>query len=221
MVYKVLVWDLPTRCFHWLLAGAVLALVITGEIGGSTMVWHFRLGTLVLALLIFRVVWGFRGAYWSRFASFVVTPRQLWQMLAGRHTAAGIRAGHHPMGGYAVLLLLLLLGLQAGSGLCSDDGILARGPLAPYLPEHWVAAASFLHTTLIKVLLLGMVALHLCAIAWYRFVRKEDLLGPMLHGHKLLPQPAPASRDTLRTRLYALLTVLLAGLALALLVQGH
>ena len=45
------IWDLPTRLFHWLLAASVVALVVTAKVGGNAMVWHFRLGYVVLALL--------------------------------------------------------------------------------------------------------------------------------------------------------------------------
>jgi len=58
-MFKVRVWDLPTRLFHWALALCVLALVITGNMGGDAMVWHFRCGYTVLSLLLFRILWGF------------------------------------------------------------------------------------------------------------------------------------------------------------------
>lgn len=63
---KVRVWDLPTRLFHWGLVVCVVGLVVTGEVGDSAMVWHFRLGYGVLSLLLFRLVWGFIGGHWSR-----------------------------------------------------------------------------------------------------------------------------------------------------------
>jgi len=70
------VWDLPTRLFHWLLALAVMGLVITGQVGGSWMDWHFRLGYCVLTLLLFRMVWGFIGGHWSRFVHFFCSAAQ-------------------------------------------------------------------------------------------------------------------------------------------------
>jgi len=69
--HTIRIWDLPTRLFHWLLAASVVALVVTAKVGGNAMVWHFRLGYVVLALLAFRLVWGLVGGRWSRFASFV------------------------------------------------------------------------------------------------------------------------------------------------------
>ena len=84
------VWDLPTRAFHWVLAVAVIAAVITAKIGGDAMVWHMRMRLLVLALLVFRLVWGFVGGHWSRFASFVYGPASVLRYLRGRRAAATI-----------------------------------------------------------------------------------------------------------------------------------
>jgi cytochrome b len=72
---KVRVWDLPTRFFHWTLAAGVVALGISGTVGGNAMVWHFRLGYAVLALLLFRLVWGLVGGRWSRFGAFLFGPQ--------------------------------------------------------------------------------------------------------------------------------------------------
>ena len=60
-LHKVRVWDLPTRVFHWTLVLCIVGLFITGNVGGNAMVWHFRIGLTVLALLLFRLVWGLVG----------------------------------------------------------------------------------------------------------------------------------------------------------------
>ena len=67
--HTIRIWDLPTRLFHWLLAASVVALVVTAKVGGNAMVWHFRLGYVVLALLAFRLLWVLVGGGWSRFSS--------------------------------------------------------------------------------------------------------------------------------------------------------
>jgi len=71
---QIRVWDWPTRLFHWTLAALIIALVITGNVGGNAMVWHFRCGYCVLSLLIFRIVWGFCGGHWSRWRHLAFTP---------------------------------------------------------------------------------------------------------------------------------------------------
>ncbi|MEO6320162.1 MAG: cytochrome b/b6 domain-containing protein, partial [Polaromonas sp.] len=72
---KVRVWDLPTRMFHWALVTCLMGLAITGTVGA--MSWHFRLGYLALALLLFRSIWGLVGGRWSRFGAFVYTPQSV------------------------------------------------------------------------------------------------------------------------------------------------
>jgi cytochrome b len=84
---RVRVWDLPTRLFHWLLALAVIALVVTAKVGGNAMVWHFRLGYFVLGLLVFRLLWGLVGGRWSRFGSFVYKPSTTWRYLRAQAVA--------------------------------------------------------------------------------------------------------------------------------------
>lgn len=83
MQHTVRVWDLPTRLFHWSLAATTIALVATAKLGGNAMEWHLRLGYVMLALLVFRLVWGLMGGRWSRFASFLYSPTRLWRYLRG------------------------------------------------------------------------------------------------------------------------------------------
>ena len=77
----VRIWDLPTRLFHWTLAVLVVALVVTGSVGGLWMEWHLRAGMAVLALLLFRLTWGLIGGHWSRFANFLYSPSRILRYL--------------------------------------------------------------------------------------------------------------------------------------------
>ena len=104
----VRIWDLPTRVFHWLLVACVVGLIVTGNIGGNAMVWHFRLGQAVLTLLLFRLLWGFAGGHWSRWAQLPLAPRQLVAYWRGRSSTTAW-SGHNPMGSWSVLLMLLWL----------------------------------------------------------------------------------------------------------------
>jgi cytochrome b len=186
---KIRVWDLPTRLFHWLLVAAVVALVVTGNLGGSWMTWHMRLGYAVFALLLFRVVWGFLGGRWSRFAHFVPTPRQLLVYLRdGERTH---RVGHNPLGALSVLALLSVLFAQVGTGLFSDDEIAFTGPLTTLVSSDTVSLASWYHADVGKLLLLGLVALHVSAIAYHRLFKKQPLVRAMVTGDQEVPPPAP------------------------------
>ena len=212
MQHKVRVWDLPTRLFHWFLAATVVALVITAKVGGNAMQWHLRLGHVMLALLLFRLVWGVVGGHWSRFASFVHSPTRLWRHLRGQ--ASEETAGHSPLGALSVFALLAVLLAQVGSGLLSDDEISFSGPLVRFVSGEWVGLATWFHSELGQYLLIGLVALHLLAIGYYVLVRRRTLVRPMLHGDKLLTRQAPASRDDLAARTgAAVVAVLSAALA--------
>ena len=211
------VWDLPTRAFHWLLAACVIGLVTTAQIGGAAMEWHFRLGYAVLVLLLFRLVWGFGGGYWSRFGSFIFSPKTLFAYLRGqgepRHSV-----GHSPMGALSVFALLIFLLAQVGSGLFSDDEIAAVGPLSKFVSGALVSKLTFYHKEVGKLVLLLLVALHIGAILFYLFKRRDNLIRPMLTGDKWGPAGLPVSRDDGRSRTLALLLAVACGaLVLALL----
>jgi cytochrome b len=214
----VRIWDLPTRLFHWLLVACVIALVITGNIGGNAMVWHFRLGYSVLTLVLFRIVWGFVGGHWSRWAQLDLSPGRVLAYLRGA-TGTSSWAGHNPMGSWSVLLMLLWLLLQVSTGLVSDDDIANAGPLTALVSGATVSAATAWHKGLGKLVLIVLVLVHVGAIVWYRMRKAQALVPAMLHGNKSLPQFVQASRDDLRTRLLALVIGLLCAAAVAWLVS--
>lgn len=204
-LYRVRIWDLPTRVFHIFLAIAVAGLFVTGEWGGNAMQWHFLLGYLVLILILFRLVWGVVGGHWSRFVNFVPRPSSLLTYVRSlRAKQATHSIGHNPLGALSVLGMLGVLLLQVGSGLMSDDEIANSGPWAALVPADWVSLATEYHSAIGKVLLIVLVCLHVATVLFYRRVKKDDLITPMLTGDKVLPSQAPHSRDTLTSRLFAL-----------------
>lgn len=218
MAKKIRVWDLPTRIFHWALVICIVGLVVTGQIGGNAMQWHFRLGYAVLTLILFRFVWGFFGGYWSRFSSFIVTPRTLVAYLRGQHKP-GQGVGHNPLGALSVVALLLVPLAQVTAGLMSDDEIATAGPLASKVPGTWVSLATFMHTEVIKTILIVLVLVHVVAILWYRYRKNQNLVRPMVTGDKELDGDFPDSRDTAGTRVLALFVLVLCALAVAALLR--
>jgi cytochrome b len=206
----VRVWDLPTRLFHWTLASAVVISVFSARIGGNAMIWHFRCGFLVFTLLAFRLLWGVVGGRWSRFASFVHAPGTVWRYLRGTsRPGERLDVGHSPTGALSVFALLGVLALQVATGLVADDEIASVGPLNPYVSGATARRASAWHSHWGQWIIIGLVALHIAAIAWYLVGRKTDLVGPMVSGDKALPADTPASADGLRQRLLALALVAL------------
>ena len=207
----VRVWDLPTRLFHWTLVAAVTALAITGHVGGNALVWHMRLGLLVMTLLVFRVLWGLVGGRWSRFASFVRLPGTVWRYLRGPHRGGDhFEVGHNPLGAFSVLAMLALLAVQVGTGLVADDEIATTGPLNRFVANATGLAATAWHKGWGQWGLAALVALHLLAIGVYRW-RGSNLIKPMISGDKLLPGTVPPSTDSAASRVVALVLLALCG----------
>ena len=191
-------WDLPTRLFHWVLVGLMIGMIITGNVGGSALDWHARLGYALIGTLVFRILWGLVGGYWSRFASFFPTPARL-----KAHFRGDTRPGHNPLGALSIFAVIALLALQLTTGLMATDDILFFGPLNSMVSAEVADAATRWHKHLGKLLLLVWVVLHLLAIVWHK--RKgHRLLPPMLHGDAELPEAYPESRDSFLQRLFGI-----------------
>ena len=200
------VWDLPTRLFHWLLAVLVVFSFVTAKVGGGWTAWHFYSGYAILALLVFRVLWGFAGNRYARFAGFVRGPRAVMAYVRGRTTVAG----HSPLGALSVLLLLAALLLQGVTGLFTSDDIASEGPLLKLVSGETGALLARLHRWNEKVLI-ALVALHLVAVLFYQWGRQRDLIRPMLSGDQRHPG-LPGSDDARLRWRAAVLFAVAAGL---------
>lgn len=197
----VRVWDLPTRLFHWTLALAVIGLVITGKVGGAAITWHFRLGYVVMGLLVFRLVWGLVGGRWSRFASFIYAPGTVLRYLRGGSRDDELHeVGHNPLGAFSVFALLGFLMLQVATGLVADDEIANQGPLYRFVSGETSASATHWHKDYGQLVLIVLVLLHVAAIVFYRVKKGRNLVRPMITGDKELPASTPASADGLGPR---------------------
>jgi cytochrome b len=189
---KVLIWDVPTRLFHWLTAALVLAAYITWRLGW--MDWHAKAGDAVLTLVGFRLLWGFFGSETTRFSRFLGSPRA-----AARHLTHVLRrepdrqAGHNPAGGWMVLLLLALLFGETLSGLYVANDVADQGPLTELIPARIANTITALHWIFWDALLTA-VALHLLAILAYAAAKGQNLFKPMITGWKSLPADVPAPR---------------------------
>lgn len=170
-------WDLPTRLFHWLLVLAAVGAVISIKSGAID--WHERFGLAVVGLLSFRIIWGFTGSTYARFASFVRGPGAIIDYLRGRWQGVG----HNPLGALSVLALIALFGFQAASGLFANDEIAFNGPLTPLVSSAWSDTLSSWHH-LTEWFLYGLVILHVAAVVLYSKVKKDNLLKPMITGKK-------------------------------------
>jgi len=183
----VRVWDWPVRIVHWVMVLLLIALLTTAKIGDDAMEWHMRAGESMLALVVFRVVWGFVGSRYARFSSFVRGPRAVISyarsIFAPPHE---VHAGHNPLGGWMVIALLLALLFQTGTGLFTNDDVLTEGPLARLIAKNLSDTISTFHRW--NAWIVGALATaHIGAVMFYLIALKENLISPMLHGAKALP----------------------------------
>ena len=184
------VWDPALRAFHWALAGLVILTWIVGKIGPSDMSLHFWLGYAIIALLAFRIVWGFVGSPAARFGQFVRGPRAIasYAREMVRPEPSHWR-GHSPLGALAVLAMLGVLILQVGTGLFTDpEDFVNVGPLASQVSSATARSALKWHHRGADLILV-LVVLHIGIIAFYRIWKREDLVRPMITGWKWVRRP--------------------------------
>jgi cytochrome b len=177
-----LVWDLPLRVFHWLFVATIFGSWFTIEQGYIEN--HMLLGYFALSLVIFRILWGFFGTKHSKFIEFIPTPKKLINyILAVKQGKSPYVPGHNPLGSLMVIVMILLVCLQAISGLFIDDDIFSSGPYYGALGSSVGNIMSFIHHNFFDFMLIA-IGFHIFAIAFYWKVKKQNLVLPMITGKK-------------------------------------
>lgn len=202
---KKLIWDMPTRLFHWLLVASIVAQYFTAEVLDNAIQWHFYIGYFTLGLILFRVIWGFVGTTYAKFSQFVHGPKATLnyaKTLTNKNSTP--HAGHNPMGAWMVLALLSLIALQAVSGLFISDDIFSDGPYFSAVSESTQSTMSFIHHNVFNVIIIA-VALHIAAIVFYAVFKKQRLVPAMVHGKKATTAPGISSSKLLVALVVALL----------------
>jgi cytochrome b len=190
----VKVWDLPTRLFHWSIVFFFVLSWRSAESGA--MDWHYMSGLIALGLVVFRLIWGVIGSSTARFSHFLCSPGAALAYLRDPADAPGTAVdhnavGHNPVGGYSVVAMLMALSVQVGTGLFAVDiDGLESGPLSYLVSFDQGRVSAEIHELSFN-LLLGLIGLHLIAIAYYRIRRSRKLIVPMITGRD--PQLAPGS----------------------------
>jgi cytochrome b len=196
---RIRVWDLPLRIFHWALAFCVIAAYISQSIGGNAMVWHSRFGLAVLGLVAFRLVWGFVGSTNARFRHFVRGPKTIAAYLRGQWSGPG----HNPLGALSALVLLGVALLLTLTGLFANDDIAFEGPLYVLIDKDFSDRITKIHHWFEPVILI-LVGLHIAAIAFYVWVKKQPLVKPMMTGWKEVAEGESATGGGLGAFLFSL-----------------
>lgn len=210
-ILRILVWDLPTRLFHWLLVATVATCATTAFLLPSRWLgWHFAAGYVLGGLLLFRLSWAFFGPEPSRWPGFIPTPAaviaHLKAVLRGHPPAT---VGHNPAGGAMILALLLVLSGLVITGLVSVGGLFKQGPLAFATPFHFAAGVKEIH----ELLAYGLLALaggHILGVLVESKLLKEALILTMITGKKDLHpgQLRPAPRRPMAFAVAGLLLLL-------------
>lgn len=211
----VRIWDIPIRLFHWAIVILLGTSWITEKQGWMEL--HFLAGYSLLALLLFRLVWGFVGSQTARFTSFLRNPLAVLRYILRLHRRGpDTELGHNAAGGWMVLVMLVLLAVQVGTGLCANDDGINEGPLFDYVGKEWSDWLSHIHAVNFSLIQI-MVSLHVLAVIAYALVKKHDLVRPMVTGVKRLPSGTTAPR--IGNPLLALLLFAIAVAAVAVLVS--
>ncbi len=196
MKHKILVWDLPTRIFHWSLVILLPFMWFSADQGGSWLVWHLRAGLVVFGLLIFRLIWGFFGSDTSRFSHFIRGPHAVKAYMKGQ-VSENQQPGHNPLGALMVIALMLGLALQVVTGLFSSDEntFLHNGYLNDLVSSETGVWLRSIHTQFFWYLL-AVIVLHIAVVVAYKVIKKKDFITPMITGYKQLENPLPVLRFT-------------------------
>ncbi|MGQ0697269.1 MAG: cytochrome b/b6 domain-containing protein [Panacagrimonas sp.] len=187
-----MIWDLPTRIFHWLLALSFAVAYLSAKLGPAWMYWHLRAGYLMAALLLFRLVWGLCGSQTARFGTFLKGPRAVVAYLRDVASRTPIpHVGHNPSGGWMVVTMLATLASVGITGFFADDLVVFSGPLAACVSSE-AAEGSARYHVLASNIALALVGLHLVAIGLYSWVLGQDLIRPMTgyRSRKAIARPS-------------------------------
>jgi cytochrome b len=173
---RILIWDLPSRIFHWLIvAGFAVAFVLAEVASEKSPLFdaHMLIGLALLPLLLFRVVWGFMGTRYARFRSMLFSPAEAFRYLSGMITRTALRhVGHNPAASYAIFTMLILL---AGTVI---TGLLVPGGGELFEDLHEVLSYS----------LLLLVGGHLLGLVLHSVLHQENIVLSMLTGKKSAPE---------------------------------
>ncbi|MBL9032298.1 MAG: cytochrome b/b6 domain-containing protein [Phycisphaerae bacterium] len=167
-----MIWDLPTRVFHWTLAAgfaaaAVIALGLDED--SAAFPYHALIGLTIALMVVLRVVWGLVGSRYARFATLSLRPRAVAEYLRGVATGRGTRhVGHNPASAYAIVAMFALLLTLAATGVMMGRGIeVAKG-------VHEACAYA----------MVAVVGAHVLGVILHTVRHRENIVASMVHGRK-------------------------------------
>lgn len=203
----ILVWDIPIRLFHWILAGSfVVAFAIPNLFDDESAVFavHMLLGGVMAFMVLLRIVWGFVGTRWARFTSFVANPKELVAYLGEAFAGRGKRyTGHNPGSSLAALLMFVFILGLAGTGIMMGNG---GGEVFKEL--HEILAWS----------MVAVIGAHIVGIVAHTIRHRENIAMSMVDGRK---EAAPSSAIPSASPVVGLVFLVLTGLWATSLISGY
>jgi len=180
---KIPIWDSWVRLFHWSLALSVLFMLVSGNTGFQFYEWHRYVGEFILALIVFRLVWGVIGSSNARLVTLVQNPRHavahILDVLKGR---AQPDRGHNAAGSWAVIAMLGLIGTQAVTGMfIADEDELVEGAYYGNVSSQLSDLMYRIHHSVAEFIQI-IVIVHVVMVFFYLFRVKQNLIVPMLTG---------------------------------------
>lgn len=183
MIQRILVWDIPTRVFHWLLVLSFGGAYLTAESERYRDI-HVVLGYTLLGLIAFRLLWGFFGTRYAQFRSFLFRPGEVityvQSLLKGKPAHY---VGHNPAGSVAIWLMLAL-GISTGLA-----GVLLFQDVGGEALEELHEFASNA--------MLAIVCIHIAGVVVSSVLHRENLVRSMITGFKSAEPEQGISRSYL------------------------
>lgn len=169
---KHLVWDIPTRLFHWLFAAgfaasAVISLLLDDD--SPVFPYHAMIGLTIALMICLRIVWGLVGTRYARFGSFTFGPRSVLDYMKGVLVGSGKRhIGHNPGSAYAIFAMLALMIGLAATGIMMGQGN---------------EGVKDIHEVLAYIMV-GVVIAHVLGVVLHMIRHRENIVASMIHGRK-------------------------------------
>jgi cytochrome b len=169
------VWDPFVRAFHWALAASFAVAWATSENWEGV---HDAAGYVAGGLVLLRILWGFVGPRYARFAQFVRPPGSVIDYLRAIKDGSERRyIGHNPAGGAMIVILLAALAATAVSGwLMTTDAF-------------WGSTVMQRCHSALAHGVLALVVLHLAGVGLASLRHHENLVRAMVVGVKRPAEP--------------------------------
>ena len=170
------IWDLPLRLFHIILILLVTCSILSAKLNMLDL--HQYFGLAMLGLILFRILWGFVGTYYSKFKSFNLSVIDGLSQFSKANSITSVRT---PIGSYSTLIFIIALLSISVSGLFSSDDVLYDAPLA-FLTPDYTSYFTYIHNIL-HYLLYSLIVIHILAIMYYQIFKKMKIIERVLDGY--------------------------------------